>query len=179
MTTDISADVTGAAMGISLYDQCRDFLVQEAEYLDERRFREWLTCLAPDLEYRIPIRVTCQGQVYEEEFSTEGFLMRDTFASMSMRVERLYTANAFAEDPPSRTMRMVSNIRAVPAGDDEAQVRSNFLCYRSTGDRIEYDLLAGQRRDVLRHVDGRWLLARRTVLLAHTTVPTANLGLFL
>jgi PAH dioxygenase small subunit len=40
-------------------------------------------------------------------------------------------------------------------------------------------LLAGERHDVLRRVDGELRLARRVVLLDHTVLPMDNLAIFL
>lgn len=57
-------------------------------------------------------------------------------------------------------------------------VRSNLLVYRSRGDRPDHDLLAAERHDVLRRVDGDLRLARRVVVLDSTVVPTLNLAFF-
>jgi 3-phenylpropionate/cinnamic acid dioxygenase small subunit len=159
--------------------ECARFLYTEAERLDHQEFQLWLDSLAEDLLYLMPIRVTRGPEARHMEFSTTGFHMKDTFASMKMRVARLYTEHAYAEDPPSRTQRLVTNVRADPLADGEYDVRSNFLCYRAQGDMMDYDILIGERFDVLRDTPEGWKLARRTVHLAHTTLLTANLGVFL
>ena len=41
------------------------------------------------------------------------------------------------------------------------------------------DLICGERHDTLRRVDRDWRLARRLVLLDHTSLPTENLAIFL
>lgn len=158
---------------------CTDFLYREAEYLDDRRFRDWLQLLAADLTYEIPIRVSRGFEAHEQDFVNTGFHMKDSFRSLSMRVERLYTQHAYAEDPPSRTTRLVTNIRVQPrASSAEIDVRSNFACYRAQGDGLKFDILTGERRDLLRLVAGELKLAARRVLLAHTILPT-NLGVLL
>ncbi len=179
MTADTESTGTDRAASAEVYRQCADFLFQEAEYLDTRRFREWLGLLAEDLVYEMPIRVTRGPEARDEEFSRKGFHMKDSYASMKMRVSRLYTEHAYAEDPPSRTQRLVTNVRVRSISDTEAGVRSNLLCYRSQGDSMEYDLLVGERLDVLRNTPDGWRLARRTFHMAHTTIGTANLGVFL
>jgi hypothetical protein len=42
-----------------------------------------------------------------------------------------------------------------------------------------YDILPGQRTDTLRRVEGGLLLAKRVVMLDHTTVMTHNLALIM
>lgn len=177
MTMDPS---TMALCSADLERSCAQFLYREAELLDEVRYEEWLTsCLSPDLEYIIPTRTTRERAPDISEFSDESFHMKETFASMRMRVDRLLTEHAWAEDPPSRTRRVVTNIRVRELGEAEAGVRSYLTLYRSQWDTTDYDLILAERQDVLRLESGHWRLAKRVVLLTHTILGTANLGVFL
>ncbi|MEV0029571.1 3-phenylpropionate/cinnamic acid dioxygenase subunit beta [Nocardia sp. NPDC050793] len=171
---------TTAAVSQEITAACADFLYREAEYLDHREFDRWLGCLSEELVYLMPIRVTRGPEARDLEFSPTGFHMKDNYASMKMRVSRLYTEHAYAEDPPSRTQRLITNVR-VDALDasDKYDVRSNFLCYRAQGDGVDSDLIVGERFDVLHDTADGWRLASRTVRLAHTTLITPNLGVFL
>lgn len=160
--------------------KCAEFLYHEAEMLDERKFREWLSLVSANCSYEIPIRVTRSSGERELDFLNTGYHMKENYKTLSMRVERLYTSHAFAEDPPSRTVRMITNVRVSERkSSSEFGVKSNFSCYRAHGDRTEYDLLMGERQDIIINVDGELKLQSRRVLLAHTTLPTANLGIFL
>lgn len=71
----------------------------------------------------------------------------DTKASLALRVARLGTGRAWAEDPPSRTSHLVTNVQATPlAGDGDSagySVRSAFLLYRNQGERT-VDVWAGR-----------------------------------
>src|SRR6202790_1317586 len=62
-------------------------------------------------------------------------ILDETKATLAGRVARLDTGMAWAEDPPSRTRHMISNI-AVEPGDAESEIRvfSNFSVYRSRDD---------------------------------------------
>ena len=44
-----------------------DFLMREAELLDERHFGEWLDLLTDDIHYNMPVRVT-RGSEAASEF---------------------------------------------------------------------------------------------------------------
>lgn len=172
--------IDSASSSLELERACTQFLFREAELLDGRQYSEWLeTCLCKDLEYLVPIRVTREQAEGLSDFSQNGFHIKDTYASMELRVERLLTEHAWAEDPPSRTERLVTNVRVREQSAEEAQVRSNLMLYRSQGDTINYDLIVGERQDILRLEDGEWRLRRRLVLLKPTILGTANLGVFL
>jgi 3-phenylpropionate/cinnamic acid dioxygenase small subunit len=104
--------------------------------------------------------------------------MYEDFESLQVRVERLYGEYAWAEDPPSRTRRLVSNVRVSVARPDEYEVLSNLLIFRSRLDAIEYELIAGERHDLLIKVDGGLKLRRRLILLDQSTLANKNLALF-
>lgn len=155
-----------------------DFLFQEAQLLDEGRFDEWLDLLAEDLVYQVPVRVT-RERAGPSEVSTAMFHMDETRRSLQLRVQRLRTGHAWAEDPPSRTRHFIANIRLRELSEAEVEVRSNLLLYRNRGSDPGHDLLSGERFDLLRrHGDG-WRLARRRVILDQATLGTKNLGIFL
>ena len=106
------------------------------------------------------------------------FLAED-MASLKMRVGRMETEFAWAEDPPSRTRHLITNI-LVEAGEDEHEARASsyFLVYRSHGDISKPDLFSGVREDVLRDVDNEWRLARRKILVDHTVMGASSLSIF-
>lgn len=156
-----------------------DFLVAEAELLDSRRFDEWLELLTDDIEYIVPARtIRRSGKGSDVDWESRHF--DDNKRSLTLRVRRLYTDVAWAEDPPSFTRRMVSNFRykAGPA-DDELTVKTNLLLFRSRLAGGNHHLISGERTDVLRLVDGQLKIAKRHVVLDEALLGTNNLGVFL
>ncbi|MFD5537366.1 aromatic-ring-hydroxylating dioxygenase subunit beta [Streptomyces sp. NPDC127079] len=177
MTVEQTRTVLVAA---ELERACVQFLYREAELLDEADYTGWFdTCLSEDLEYLIPIRTTRERSSGVSEFSRQAYHMKDTYASLRLRVDRLLTEHAWAEDPPSRTRRVVTNVRVRELGPDEVEVKSYLTLHRSQWDTVDYDLLVAERQDVLRSEADEWRLRRREVLLNHTILGTANLGIFL
>jgi 3-phenylpropionate/cinnamic acid dioxygenase small subunit len=85
---------------------------------------------------------------------------------------------AWAEDPPSRTRHMISNIEVEP-GDvaSELKVYSNFLVYRSRSE-TEQDFYVGMRQDILRQVDGAWQIAHRKIILDQNVLLAKNVSIF-
>jgi 3-phenylpropionate/cinnamic acid dioxygenase small subunit len=154
------------------------FLVREAELLDTNQMHEWLELVDPDVSYQVPVRIT-RERTAGLGFSTSGMHMDESFDSLRTRVARLDSDFAWAEDPPSRTRRFVTNLR-VTAGENDGEVNvvSNLLLFRARFDTPANHLLSGERRDVLRRTDdGGLRLLKRLVLLDHTTLGTPNLGL--
>lgn len=163
----VAADVTG---------EVEAFLYHEAELLDDGRFRDWLGLLTDDVRYRVPVRIVKERGA--DGVSSEMFHLDEDRDSLELRVDRIDTGFAWAEDPPSRLRHFVTNVRVREQGDDLA-VRSSLLVYRSRWDRPAHDLLSGERHDLLRRVDeGGLRLAERTVVLDSTTLPTLNLAFF-
>jgi 3-phenylpropionate/cinnamic acid dioxygenase small subunit len=160
------------------YWRCVDFLVDEARALDENRLADWVEMLHPEIEYRVPIRVT-RERTKGLGFSEEGFHLDEDYDSLSIRVDRLATDYAWAEDPPSRTRRFISNFRAFEIENGDLQVKSNLLIYRERLDELKPQVLSAERHDDLRELDGSPRLVRRLVLLDHSTLKTPNLGIFL
>jgi 3-phenylpropionate/cinnamic acid dioxygenase small subunit len=96
---------------------------------------------------------------------------------LSARVARLETGMAWAEDPPSRTRRMIGNIELAGEAGPELTVYSNFIVYRSRAESEE-DFYVGARQDLLRRVDGGLKIARRRMTLDQNVLSAKNVSIF-
>ncbi len=162
-----------------LYGEVLQFLFREAELLDRGEFSEWLELLADDVAYSMPVRLTRERSDKPDRSELmEHFL--ENRETLELRVKRLSTDFAWAEDPPSRTRRFVSNVR-LSSGSTEAEleVRSYILVYRNRGDAADADLISGERQDILIRIGAGWKLKRRMILVDQATLGTRNLGIFL
>src|SRR5439155_14688551 len=122
--------VTTLAISDPAYARVAAFLYHEAELLDHGRFEEWLELLAAELQYRAPVPTTDGGI---NGYASAGHFFYDNRDSLELRVKRLRSGFAWAEDPPSRTCRLITNIRAELLADGHIRATSNFLVYRSRG----------------------------------------------
>ena len=85
---------------------------------------------------------------------------------------------AWAEDPPSRTRHMISNIEVEEGNTtSELKVYSNYLVYRTRGE-TEQDFYIGRREDVLRRIDGVWKIAHRKIILDQNVLLAKNVSIF-
>lgn len=173
--------MSAAAVAVDLETRfaVQDLYVLEAELLDDRRFEEWLELFTPDVLYTAPVRIHRKSPAPDVVDEIGHF--DDTIQSLTLRVRRLRTDVAWAEDPPSHTRRFVTNMRIRPAEDapGELAVRTNLMLFRSRGDMGAYDLIVGERHDRLRPVDGAWRIASRRAVLDQASLGTKNLGVFL
>lgn len=155
------------------------FLVEEAHLLDTGRLDAWLDLLTDDVTYEMPVRVTAGRDVPEATVQTMHHFREDAY-SLRLRVERLGTGHAWAEDPPSRLRHVVANVRTfATARPDEWAVESAVLVFRSRGDGAPADLLSARRVDRLRRTPGGLRLARRVVDIDESVLRTQNLAILL
>jgi 3-phenylpropionate/cinnamic acid dioxygenase small subunit len=163
--------------GTDVYHEVVDFLLDEAALLDDRCHDEWLSMLTDDVRYLVPVRLTTARTLATSTSSMAHF--DEDLYSLRKRVERFQTDHAWAEDPPSRTRRFVTNIRCWRAPDEEIEAESSLLVFRSRGDIHEHDLLSGRRRDRIRRTEDGLRLAAREVWLDESVLRTQNLAIFL
>ncbi|WP_428536014.1 aromatic-ring-hydroxylating dioxygenase subunit beta [Rhodopila sp.] len=163
-----------------LWLELMPFYIREAWLLDERKFREWLDIFTDDVLYFMPRRKNVPRRELQRELTSLGDLaiLEEDKRYLEMRVTRLDTGMAWAEEPPSRTRHLVGNLEADKLDNGEVQARTAFMVYRS---HLETDsqLLSGCREDVLRKVDGVWKVARRMIVLDANVLLDKNLSVFL
>ena len=150
------------------------FLHYEAQLLDSYNLRTWLQLITPDIDYRMPIRTTVDNFDLDKAFGGHAFHMIEDYGSLCAKMDRLLSGSAWSEKPPSRVRRHISNIRVAPVDGASVDVRSNLLFFWAR-DQQPFTL-SGERRDLLRLIDGRLYLARRLVLLDHDSIPIPNLS---
>ncbi len=165
-----------------LQQDIEQFLYYEAALLNDRLFDEWFSLLADDLRYYAPLRTTRSNREQDRALGGPNDIafFDDTRASMALRVKRLQTGTAWAEEPPSRTRRFLTNIRIAPAArDGEFEVASAFLLYRNRAER-QTDIFAGERLDGLRRWEGPsgFQIFARTILIDQSTLAANNISFF-
>jgi len=155
------------------------FLYQEAMLLDDRRFEEWVELFTEDTHYFMPIRRTRTKRELDKEFTQPGEMafFDENKMMLQARVKKLLTGTSWAEDPPSRTRHIITNVLVTEDRGEELDVRSNFLLYRT---RLKSEELSwiGSRKDVLRRNRDSFLIAKRHIFLEQTVLLSQNLTNF-
>lgn len=160
-------------------DSIRDFLYRESLALDDRRFRDWLSAFAEDARYEMPVRVT-REKLAEWELSPTARIFDDTKQTLEIRVQRLETDFAWAEQPPSRTRHFVTNVLVEPTDHvDEFCAYSNCLVYRSRGSEPNPSIYSAARTDRLRRDGDSWVISRRWIALDQAMINANNMSIFI
>ncbi|MBL5973745.1 MAG: 3-phenylpropionate/cinnamic acid dioxygenase subunit beta [Candidatus Leucobacter sulfamidivorax] len=161
-------------------EDIREFLFREALALDERRFRDWLDYLAEDITYDVPLRVV-REDLAEWELSPNGRIFQDNKQTLEVRVRRLETDFAWAEQPPSRTRHYVTSV-LIDEGENEGEfdVKSYCLIYRSRGDSPDPNFVSVYRKDVIRRTAGGFFeIASRYAAIDQAVINAHNLSIFI
>jgi len=83
-----------------------DFLYKEAALLDEWRLDEWLTLFEPGATYEVPTTDRPNADPHSSQY-----YVWDDHELLTARVRRLKSKHAHAENPHSRTRRLITNVR--------------------------------------------------------------------
>ncbi|HJU09528.1 MAG TPA: aromatic-ring-hydroxylating dioxygenase subunit beta, partial [Candidatus Binataceae bacterium] len=155
------------------------FYYDEAALLDSHRYEEWLALFSDDAHYFMPIRRTRSQREIDREFTRPGEIafFSDDKKLLAGRILKLKSGRSWAEDPPSRTRHLITNIRIVKDEGRTLEVESNFHVYRTRLNSEETSWI-GCRRDVLRRLGGSFQIADRKIFLEQTVLLSRNLSNF-
>jgi p-cumate 2,3-dioxygenase beta subunit len=135
-----------------------DFLYDEAALLDDWRLDEWLELLTEDATYEVPSTDTPDGDP-QNTLS----LIADDKTRIRSRVSQLLGKAAWAENPPSRTRRMISNVRIRQVEGEAIYVTANFVVYRLRFEQM--DTYIGRYEYTLVQREGRLKIRTRKAIL--------------
>jgi len=139
--------------------EVEDLLYHEAELLDGWKLDAWMALLTEDATYYVP-----PNDKPDADHRFTLFTIADDIVRLRERVIRLKDPNCHAEYPPSRTRRLITNVRVVGTEDDAILVAANFSIhrYRRGGTHQEF---VGRYRYRLRRVGGVLKIAERRAIL--------------
>lgn len=131
-----------------LADLASQFVHHEARLLDERRYTEWLTLFAPeDGVLWIP------GRPGDSDPTSQVSLIYDTTERLQPRVARLASGDEAAEQPPSRTLRAISNFHCARQADGLVAAEAIVVIYQTRDVRLPMQVLPSRTRYRLRPVE--------------------------
>lgn len=178
MTIGAELDSGRLARMFRQYD-VEQFYYHESALLDSHSYEEWVELFTEDIHYFMPIRRTVSRREMHKQFTKPGEMafFDDDIEILRARVRKLASGTAWAEDPPSRTRHIVTNVRITDEDDEEMTVHSAFMLYR-TRLKSEEDTWIGSRVDTLRRVSGNLKIAKRSIYLEQTLLLSRNLSNF-
>jgi p-cumate 2,3-dioxygenase beta subunit len=153
--------------------EIEQFLIHEAALLDEWRLEEWLVLMAPDAHYLVP-----PLDMPNADHRDTLFLIADDRRTLASRVRQLLSGVTWAENPRSRTRRLVTNVRLLEVTSGEARATANFAVWRFQHEQT--DVYVGHYLHVLvRGPSGLLFRERRAVLDLETLRPHGKLSFIL
>ena len=167
-----------AVVSHELPHRISQFLYEEARLLDDWQFRDWLAQLDDDIRYTM--RTTVNAQTRDRRKGVQPpttWIFNDNKDQLERRIARLETGMAWAEEPPSRTRHMISNLQVSETDQpDVFAVRLNYLLYRAQKERDE-TFYVGTRMDKVRRLPGdEWRLLEREIVLDQAVITSHNLS---
>jgi p-cumate 2,3-dioxygenase beta subunit len=139
--------------------EVEDLLYREAELLDGWQLDAWLKLLTDDASYYVP-----PNDKPDADHRFTLFTIADDMMRLRERVIRLNDPNCHAEYPPSRTRRLISNVRITGVEGDAISVTANFVVYRHRRNEPAR-VFVGHYRHTLRRVSGALKIAERRAVL--------------
>jgi p-cumate 2,3-dioxygenase subunit beta len=147
------------ATGAVTSREVEQLLYREAELLDAWKLDDWLKLMTDDASYYVP--PTDKPEASHEEAL---FIIADDAVRLKERVIRLKDPSCHVEYPPSRTRRLVTNVRVTETSDGTIGVKANFVVYRNRrgGDKRTF---TGEYRYILQRVNGELRIQERRAVL--------------
>ena len=152
--------------------QVEDFLFREAALLDEWRLDEWLTLFEEGATYEVPTT-----DRPNEDPARAQFYVSDDYELLSARVKRLKSKHAHAENPHSRTRRLITNVRVGEPAGTSVRVYAAFLIYKIRDGNV--DSFVGRYEHTLALGDELLFRKRRAVLELEVLRPGGRLSFIL
>lgn len=139
-------------------EEVEDLLYAEAALLDEWRLQEWLALLTEDATYQVP-----PTDLPNADARNTLFIIADDALRIRSRVKQLLGKSAWAENPKSRTRRMISNVRVLGGENGNIRVAANFVVYRMRYELV--DTYVGRYEYVLVRIEGKLKIRERKAIL--------------
>ena len=153
-----------------------DFLFHEADLLERWRLDEWHSLFLPDGRYEIPALDDPWGDPESSQF-----FVADDAELLAARITRLKSRLAHAENPPSATHRLISNVTVQDggrdAGDGEVRVGASFIVQRSRDGQV--DTFRGWYRNIVVATDDGPRFRLRRVIVASQRLRQGRLSFVL
>jgi p-cumate 2,3-dioxygenase beta subunit len=147
---------------IDLRVSVEQFLFIEADLLDQWNLNSWITLFDSSALYIVPT-TDCPDPDPEKDLT----IICDDHKRIKSRVKGLMSGKAWAESPPSRTRRLVTNV-VVNREGSSIFVSANFMIWRFRAERD--DMFVGRYRHTLIDTDKGLKFKKRVAILDHETL---------
>jgi benzoate/toluate 1,2-dioxygenase subunit beta len=147
-------------------DEAQNLIAREGYFLDTRQWDDWLALFTKDVVYHVPawrdeVTPTRDPQT---ELSLIWYAGRH---NLEDRVWRIKSGLSIASTPLQRTAHSASNILIAASGD----VHASFTVHCHNARTQKSHVFFGHYDYQVIHVDGNWMIARKTTTLLNDCIP--------
>jgi len=146
-------------------------LYDEARYLDEGRWDEWLDLYVEDAVFWIPAWKS-ETEVTSDPSRELSLVYYQGRKNLEDRVWRARSGLSVASAPLPRVVHQITNISIIAEDGDEAQVGSNFSVHLYDKRSSRTHLFFGRYSHTLLRQADRVRIARKKIILLNDTIPT-------
>lgn len=146
-------------------------LYDEARYLDEGRWDEWLGLYIEDAVFWIPAWKS-EAEVTSDPTRELSLVYYQGRKNLEDRVWRARSGMSVASAPLPRVVHQITNISIVAEDPDEALVASNFSVHLYDKRSSRTHLFFGRYRHTLLRGAGSIKIAQKKIILLNDTIPT-------
>ena len=161
MSDQTSTSATAIATGL---------LYREGEYLDQRKWQQWLELYTQDAVYWVPAWRN-EDEPTSDPDSEMSQIYHSSRRGLEERVMRVESGKSVTARPLPRTTHFISNIVAGDEADDTISVRANWMVQFFQPHRgVQYTNF-GHYQLSLKQGGNGWQIATKTIYLNNDLVP--------
>jgi len=150
---------------------CVNLVFQEAHYLDQQRFDEWLELYCEDAQFWMPAW-TDDNRLSASPDNELSLIYCAARSGLEDRIWRLRSGLSVACATLLRTTHSLSNPLISYPGADNALVETSWTCHTWNVQRREQHVFFGRYEHQLRREAGFWKIARKKIVLMNDRIPT-------
>jgi len=156
-------------MDAELLARCADLLYQEAAYLDERRWQEWLALYEEEAEFWLPAWDE-DARPTDDPQSQLSLIYYANRAGLEDRVWRIQSGLSPATSPLLRTCHLITNVRITERMQDQLHVSSHWQVQMYRPERQQAFAYFGFYEHVLRLKASSLRIAKKRIILLNDVV---------
>jgi len=159
-------------MAPELLPRCAELLYQEAAYLDERRWSEWLALYTEDAEFWLPAWDETDQPTNDPQ-SQLSLIYYENRLGLEDRVWRITSGFSPASNPMPRTCHFITNVRVTDVIADQPHVSSHWQVQFYRPEQQQAFSYFGFYEHVLRPEGEALRIAKKKITLLNDIVASA------
>ena len=156
-------------MAADLLTRCADLLYQEAAYLDERRWPEWLALYTEDAEFWVPAWDE-DGSLTADHESQLSLIYYSNRAGLEDRVWRIQSGLSPATSPLMRSCHLITNVRLTTVSESHTHVSSHWQTHLYLPEKQHAFTYFGFYEHVLQMREEALRIAKKKIILLNDVV---------